>query len=300
METKRGEEMKRVLYTPLHFILVIIGLFLLSGLGALLSYDTELVINFGDYGVRLKEIFNQILHPSQIAMPWGEGNKVYPITTVFGKTYGYSVSILIAAFFVAVAFAIVISYSIMMLPGRGYRFTMKIVNAVDALPDVFIVVGFQLFIIWLFKQTGLLVFEIYAFGEEKIYFLPILCLSLLPVVFLVKQFIFQLKEEENKPYVEFSFAKGFRKSYTVWRHIFRNVWIHFFLHLKPIFLLMLSNLLIIEILFNINGFMMTLSTAAIAVPAGFFIGLLLIFIPFFVVFQLGSWILNRWLGGEHA
>ncbi|WP_201716044.1 ABC transporter permease subunit [Rossellomorea arthrocnemi] len=291
--------MRRVLETPFHFLVVVLGLYLLSGIGSLLAYDTELLINLAAYGDRLQQTWIEILHPSSIYIYWGEGNKQYSITEVFSNTYSYSFLILISSFFLAICLAVLFSYSLMLLPRKAYRFSIKIVNVLDALPDVFIVVLFQLFIIWLFKRTNLLVFDIYALGEERIYFLPILCLSVLPVVFLLKQFLFQLKEEEGKPYVEFSYSKGFRKSYTVWHHLFRNVWVHFFFHLKPIFLLMLSNLLIIELLFNINGFMQTLLRTATSSPAAFFLGMLLIFVPFFIVFTIGSHILEKWLkGGE--
>ncbi|RBP03392.1 ABC transporter permease subunit [Rossellomorea aquimaris] len=291
--------MKRVIETPFHFVIVVLGLYLLSGIGSLLAYDTELVINVAAYVQRLQQTLTEIMNPSSIYIYWGEGDKQYPITEVFSNTYFYSFIILFSSFFVAICLAVLFSYILMLLPRKAYRFSERIVDVLDALPDVFIVVLFQLFIIWLFKQTNILVFDIYALGEERIYFLPILCLSVLPIVFLLKQFLFQLKEEESKPYVEFSYSKGFRKSYTVWHHLFRNVWVHFFFHLKPIFLLMLSNLLIIELLFNINGFMQTLLRTATGSPAAFFLGMLLIFVPFFIVFSTGSMILSKWLrGGE--
>ncbi|NMH69249.1 ABC transporter permease subunit [Bacillus sp. RO3] len=289
--------MKRVLEIPFHFFVVVLGLYFLSGIGSLLAYDTELLINVAGYLERLDQTLTEIMNPSFIQIYWGEGNKQYPISEVFASTYSYSFLLLFSSFLLAILMAVILSYTLMLLPRNAYRFSSRIVNVLDALPDVFIVVLFQLFIIWLFKETGLLVFDIYALGEERIYILPILCLSVLPVVFLLKQFLFQLKEEETKPYVEFSYSKGFRKSYTVWHHLFRNVWVHFFFHLKPIFLLMLSNLLIIELLFNINGFMQTLLRTATNSPAAFFLGMLLIFIPFFIVFTLGSMILSKWLNG---
>ncbi|MEI5908660.1 ABC transporter permease subunit [Bacillus spongiae] len=292
----------RLWETPFHFLIVLIGLFLLSGISALLDYDTELVINVGAYVLRLWETIVELMSPSSITIFWGESQRTYSMLELFLTTYPYSFSILFISFLVAVCFSVFISYIMMLLPKRSYKLATKIVNVLDALPDVFLVVLFQLFIIWLFKQTDILLFNIFAVGEERTYFLPILCLSFLPVLFLLKQFLFQLNEEKSKPYVEFSFSKGFRKSYTVWYHMFRNVWIHFFFHLKSIFLLMLSNLLIIETLFNINGFMTVLLRTATTSSPAFFLGMLLVFVPFFFVFTMGSWILKKWLkGGEsHA
>ncbi|MGF2616458.1 ABC transporter permease subunit [Rossellomorea vietnamensis] len=289
--------MRRIANTSFHFLTVVLGLFLLSGINSLLNYDTELVLTIGIYAEQMKQTIMDLANVSSIYIYWGEGDKQYPITTVFSSTYGYSFTIIFAAFIAAVSASVLLSYSIMLMPRRLYRFTLKVINTLDAFPDVFIVVAFQLFIIWLFKKTGVLMFNIYAFGDERTYFLPILCLSILPIVFLLKQFLFQLKEEESKPYVEFSFAKGFKRPYTLWVHLFRNVWVHFFFHLKPIFLFMLSNLLVIEVLFNINGFMTALLRTATTSSAAFFIGMLLVFVPFFIVFSTGSYLLGKWLNG---
>jgi peptide/nickel transport system permease protein len=292
--------MNKALRTPFHFVIVFIGLFLLSGISALLDYDTELVINVGAYGLRLWQTILELASPSSIMVLWGAENKQYGMFDIFLTTYPYSFTILFISFIVAILISVIVSYSMMLMPRKLFRASEKVVNILDGIPDVFLVVLFQLFIIWLFKKTDVLLFDIYTTGEEKIYTLPVICLSFLPVVFLVKQFLFQLKEEENKPYVEFSYSKGFKKSYTIWFHVFRNVWIHFFLHLKPIFLLMLSNLLVIEILFNIKGFMTVLLETATSSSPAFFIGMLLIFVPFYIVFTIGSFLLKKWLkGGEY-
>ncbi|MGG3914398.1 ABC transporter permease subunit [Rossellomorea vietnamensis] len=292
--------MNKALRTPFHFVIVFIGLFLLSGISALLDYDTELVINVGAYGLRLWQTILELASPSSIMVLWGAENKQYGMFDIFLTTYPYSFTILFISFIVAILISVIVSYSMMLMPRKLFRASEKVVNILDGIPDVFLVVLFQLFIIWLFKKTDVLLFDIYTTGEEKIYTLPVICLSFLPVVFLVKQFLFQLKEEENKPYVEFSYSKGFKKSYTIWFHVFRNVWIHFFLHLKPIFLLMLSNLLVIEILFNIKGFMTVLLETATSSSPAFFIGMLLIFVPFYIVFTIGSLLLKKWLkGGEY-
>jgi peptide/nickel transport system permease protein len=292
--------MNKALRTPFHFLIVFIGLFLLSGISALLDYDTELVINMGAYGLRLWDTILELTSPSSIIVLWGAGDKKYGMFEIFSSTYPYSFTILFISFLAAIMISVVASYLMMLMPRKLYRASEKVVNVLDGIPDVFLVVLFQLFIIWLFKRTDVLLFDIYTTGEEKIYTLPVICLSFLPVVFLVKQFIFQLKEEESKPYVEFSYSKGFKKSYTIWFHVFRNVWIHFFLHLKPIFLLMLSNLLVIEILFNIKGFMTVLLRTATSSSPAFFVGMLLIFVPFYIVFTIGSLLLKKWLkGGEY-
>ncbi|WP_162785183.1 ABC transporter permease subunit [Bacillus sp. P14.5] len=290
--------MKQVIWLPIQFLLTCIGLFLFSGAGSLLMYDYELVINFAKYLHTLKQIFYNVMHPDSVLIKIGEGDKVYPIFPILLKLFGYSFLLLATSFILAVAISVIASYLFMFLPRRIYRALLRVLDLFDSLPDVLIVVLLQLFIIWLFKKTDILLFDIYTLGEEKIFVLPILCLSILPIAFLTKHFLFQIREEKDKPYVEFSFSKGFSKAYTVWVHLFRNVWVQFYYHLKPIFLLMLSNLLIIEILFNINGFMIAMLNTATDEPSAFFIGMLLVYIPFFILFNFWRLLIIKTSGGE--
>ncbi|WP_456272948.1 ABC transporter permease subunit [Bacillus sp. AK031] len=290
--------MKRIMWLPVQFLLTCTGLFLFSAAGSLLYYDHELVIHIAKYIHTLKQIFHDILHPGSIFISIDEGEKMYPIFPMLLELFGYSFLLLATAFLIAVVISAITSYLIMFLPKWAYRICMRTLDLLDSLPDVLIIVLLQLFIIWLFKQTDVLLFDIYKLGEDKIYVLPIFCLAVLPIAFLTKNFLFQIREEEDRPYVEYSFSKGFSKAYTLWVHLFRNVWIQFYYHIKPIFLLMLSNLLIIEMLFNINGFMVVMLTTATAEPSAFFIGMLLIYIPFFILFSLGRVFLTKTIGGE--
>ncbi len=268
----------------------------------MLAYDSELVIMLGKYLQTLQEIGREMFQPGSIIIKIGDSPdyKSYPLYPLFFQLFGYSFSLLLLAFILAAVTSSFVSYIFMFLPKRVYRICFRLLDSLDSLPDVLIIVFIQLFIVWFFKKTNILLFDIYTLGDEKIYLLPIICLAIMPIAFLTKHFLFQLREEEEKPYVEYSYSKGFSKAYTVWVHLFRNVWIHFYYHIKPIFLLMLSNLLIIEILFNIHGFMNVLLDVSSNTPSAFFIGMLMIYIPFFIVFTLGAILLKKWLSGEEV
>ncbi|MFU8691064.1 ABC transporter permease subunit [Rossellomorea sp. FS2] len=287
--------MKKISSGLLYTFFIFIGFLLVSSASAILQYDHELVINLDNFVLSMKSTLTQIGDFSTLRIPLGESDRTYPVTEVFAESYGYSFLILLGAFLLAIVVAIVLSYCFMLLPRKAGRIVSRFLDGLDALPDVFIVVLLQLFIIWLFKNTGFLLFDIYTLGEDKIYVLPIVCLAVLPVTYLIKNFIFQLREEESKPYIEFSYSKGFSKSYTLWVHLFRNVWIHFFYHSKPVFLLMLSNLLIIELMFNIHGFMKALLFASTASPPAFLVGMVLLVLPFYAIYAIGSLCLKTWL-----
>ncbi|ETT70104.1 peptide ABC transporter permease [Bacillus mycoides] len=61
---------------------------------------------------------------------------------------------------------------------------------------------------WIYKQTGFRVVSIYAFNDERVYFLSILCMTIAPTLHFFRIIVLFLMEEKNKPYVEFSRAKG--------------------------------------------------------------------------------------------
>ena len=61
---------------------------------------------------------------------------------------------------------------------------------------------------WIYKQTGFRVVSIYAFNDERVYFLSILCMTIVPTLHFFRIIVLFLMEEKNKPYVEFARAKG--------------------------------------------------------------------------------------------
>ncbi|AIW82790.1 hypothetical protein bwei_0113 [Bacillus mycoides] len=50
--------------------------------------------------------------------------------------------------------------------------------------------------------------SIYAFNDERVYFLSILCMTIVPTLHFFRIIVLFLMEEKNKSYVEFARAKG--------------------------------------------------------------------------------------------
>ncbi|WJV29470.1 hypothetical protein QTG56_21510 [Rossellomorea sp. AcN35-11] len=120
--------MKRVLEIPFHFFVVVLGLYFLSGIGSLLAYDTELLINVAGYLERLDQTLTEIMNPSFIQIYWGEGNKQYPISEVFASTYSYSFLLLFSSFLLAILMAVILSYTLMLLPAAQERLSLLFQN----------------------------------------------------------------------------------------------------------------------------------------------------------------------------
>ncbi|MEL3971800.1 hypothetical protein AAEO50_05840 [Rossellomorea oryzaecorticis] len=108
-------------------------------------------------------------------------------------------------------------------------------------------------------------------------------MTVIPAVFLVKTIVLLLKEEEQKSYIELARGKGLSSLHILLIHSFRNVVYSLFYRSKLIFSFMLSNLFILERLFNMRGIMDLLMWST---GYTFVIISSMIFLPFFLIFTL--------------
>jgi peptide/nickel transport system permease protein len=214
-------------------------------------------------------------------------------------SFSYSMSILVISFFIALVLAISLSYLYEISSSRVRKVVLNLLEAFESIPDVMLIILLQLGVVYIYKFTGILVADIATFGEERSYLLPLICLSFGPTVFLFRMIIFEINKERIQPYVEFVTSRGFSKSYILFRHIYPNIIIYLLNYSRTIFLFMLSNVMIIEILFNINGYInffkgnLTRYTFDVC-----FLWLVLLVTPFFVLNSILLFIVSKWNGGE--
>ena len=116
----------------------------------------------------------------------------------------------------------------------------------EAVPDMMMMICLQIFFIWVLKKFGESPITIISFNENRAYLLPILSLAVLPTLQMFRMMVLYIKEEHGKDYVEVAYGKGLSSSYILCIHLFKNISIHFFHHLKTIFVFLLSNLFILE------------------------------------------------------
>jgi peptide/nickel transport system permease protein len=208
--------------------------------------------------------------------------KEYALADVLVERVAYSMKVFFISLTLAVLAAVLASMLISLAKGTIKRLLLSIVNITESLPDIFIIIGVQLLVVMYFRETGVLIGDIAMTGEE-IYLLPVTCLTVVPAVFLVKTIVLLLKEEEKKAYVELARGKGLSSIHILVIHSFRNVLYSLFYQMKLIFSFMLSNLFILEQLFNMRGVMGLLMWST---GYTFVIISTLIFLPFFLLFTI--------------
>lgn len=262
----------------IQFIISILGIIMLGALPKLF-YGFKLDVS--KYIQSLKEVFVNLMDISNLQ--YVKGKFLFPQLFVH---YKETIIIFLAAFFISLFVAFCIVYVIMSSSPRIQHRIKSFLIFLESIPDILLILVSQILIIWFFKQTGFLPFQIASIGGESIRGLPILCLSIPTTIMFVKMVVLRFENELEKDYVLFAKAKGLERFHILNRHILRNVLLSTLFFAKTNIFFMLSNLYIIEWIFNTGGiFMFLKSYFGIRVEV-FIVSVLLIYIPIFILFKL--------------
>jgi peptide/nickel transport system permease protein len=274
-------------------LLIIAGIIFISATSALFENQTFSVMS---YIKQIGEVFSKLLSPHELIYvnPVSDiERKLFPILLL---AFWSSVRI----FFLSIVLALTVSiillifyFSFNKVFKKGIKFLSFFVGS---LPDIFIIVLAQLTVVWFFKQTGILLIDLASVGENQVILLPAITLSVLPAFFFFTNMIQFLGEEEGKPYVELASSKGLTHFTILFIHMMRNVLISLTYHGKQIAWMMISNLLILEYLFNVFGvtsFLFTYNK-----PSIFAMASILLFLPLYIVMKVLQLVIRRKTGKE--
>ncbi|MBM7690934.1 peptide/nickel transport system permease protein [Peribacillus deserti] len=207
----------------------------------------------------------------------------YPILEFLREPFIYSAQIFMGAMAIGFFAALILTVLTQFLPKSITTGIKRLLSILETVPDLMFAFMLQLFVVYAFKKSGVELFKFTALGEEKIYFAPILTLSILPMISLYRLFLLLVEEEFLKDYAEFALSKGFGRLRILIVHIFRNIFTSIYFHSKIIIWGGLSSLFIVETLFNMQG--ITAYITGDFRPIVIAVSLLLIFTPFFILYQ---------------
>ncbi|SME00345.1 Binding-protein-dependent transport system inner membrane component [Bacillus mobilis] len=260
------------------FIISILGIICLGALPKLF-YGFEL--HASQYIKSLQEVFVNLM--DIFNFQYVRGKFLFPQLFVH---YKETIVIFLAAFFISLFVAFCIVYVIMSSSPRIQHRIKSFLIFLESIPDILLILVSQILVVWFFKQTGFLPFQIASIGGESIRGLPIFCLSIPTTILFVKMLVLRFENELEKDYVLFAKAKGLNRFHILNRHVLRNVLLSTLFFAKTNIFFMLSNLYIIEWIFNTGGiFMFLKSYEGIRVEV-FIVSVLLIYIPIFILFKL--------------
>ncbi|MFZ3590042.1 ABC transporter permease subunit [Bacillus sp. DJP31] len=282
-------------------VITLLGIICLSSLPAIFIFDQQLKISFTSYLLQIGETIKTLfLHPTGLSFYYKGVEK--PLLSSMMEPYLYSMKILLAALTLSVVLSMIVSSSLLMMPKRLASFVRKGTSILNSAPDVLIIIGLQLLVIFIYKQTNILLFNIVSLYDNPTYVLPIICLAIPPTIQLTKIIILYLEDESSKDYVILARSKGIGFNKVLIAHIYRNVLLNLVPHFRSHFVFILSNLIILEYIFNINGltkFLLDYGTSNTGVLT---IGLLLLFLPIQFILLIVDGIITKRFGikGEYS
>lgn len=285
--------MKNVFSHLFQLIFAIIGIILISSLPILIEGVQNHSLSFTHYIDSIKSSvmglwpLNDLIISDQMDQFTRE-IAFYPY--VFNSIV-YSFEILILALVVAIICAITGTFLTMLFPVKLRQKIKLVFYFLESIPDILIIMLVQLLVIYIYQHTGTLISKVAVVGDQRIYWLPVFCLMILPMIQLYRLSMLTFETEERAMYVEFARSLGFTKLFILFVHMFRNAMISVFFQSKKTMWFMLSNLFILERMFNIPGIMNLLfqnfSNMLLLVTIFSF------FIPIYIFYSLGEWYFLR-------
>lgn len=195
----------------------------------------------------LKDTAMQIMrfNPSPFFEKWA--------TTSIGERYIYTLEILGLSLLAMVIGGILLTGIFIITPRKLQSKLKDLINFSEAVPDLLIIFILQFIVIYLYKETGFKLFRLYGLSEKS-YIMPVLTVALLPSFFMAQFLIKEIEAEWGKDYVIFAKSKGLHNLTIYFIHILRNIFPMAIIQLRTLIWILLSNLVLIEYLFVLQGF----------------------------------------------
>jgi peptide/nickel transport system permease protein len=264
-------------------VLICIGEFptLFTNLGFHLKDYLHAVINFT---VRFFTFQQFTYHIGLTKVP------LFPV--ILGK-YIDSMKIFVLGIMTASIIAFVFAYLSLTIFRKRIRFIKKLMELAESVPDLIFILFLQMLVIFIYKKTRIMVVQVVTLNKEAI-LLPVISMAVPISFYIAKVIILYIEEELGKEYVTLVKSKGFSVFYILNIHVLRNIAEGMFISSKTIIWTMLSTLLIIDKLFNMNALMGLMFTET----DSFIIGCILIFIPIFILYRISERL--RYSNGKDA
>ena len=289
--------MKQLLRLIIRFLLVLSGFLFIFNLPSLLGIGKNSVnLNFPIFWGNIKSVVQEFIHIK--GLNWYQ--ELFEKLGI-AESYQYTMTILIASLLVVMICSLLFAVIVILSPLKVRNLLKSAINFFEGVPDLLVIFLFMLFVITLYKTTGLKFLQLYGVFGKKPYFVPIMTVSFLPFFFLLQFLIKTITDEHSQDYVLYLKSKGIGRIRILLVHIMRNIFPLVFLQLRTTVWVLLSNIYLVEFIFNIKGF--TKQFLTLLYIGGDFISLviclLMLAIPL-VVMEAGGWAITKLFKGREG
>lgn len=258
----------------------ILGVFIFIMIGSLPVLLRDLTFDMEGYITGIKDLAVKIFTLNSLTYD-GEHDLLPAVI----DRYFYSLKTLTLSFIFSVILAFILSCIIVLFLKNKKDYILSFIEIIRTIPDIVGIFLLQSIFIWINKTYGLKLVQTVSLGSEnQAFLLPLLSLSLPIFLFLTQVIVLKIFEELDKQYVDFARAKGLSFFYLLNVHVIRNIIYDLLSHFKTIIWMMLSTLVMVEYIFNMDGLMM-FNIKHITIEL-FVFSCILFFTPFFIIYRL--------------
>jgi len=250
----------------------------------------EIPILFENLGFHLSNYFHSVSQYTAkfftlqaFSVPIGTAK--VSIFSILFERYIDSMEILGLGIIVAGIIAFIMAYLTLILFRRKISVVKKLMELAESIPDLIFILLLQMLVIFVYKKTGVRFANVVSLNEKAI-LLPVISMAVPISFYIAKVMILSIEEELGKEYVTLVKSKGFSNFYILNRHVLRNIVEELFITSKTVIWTMLSTLVIVDRLFNMNALM----SSMLEDIDSFIIGCMLLFIPFFLLYRIFDWV----------
>lgn len=225
--------------------------------------------------------WRKLLQPGEITYGFRDSRKLFPQIWIH---YIETMIVFLSAFLLSLLIAYILVIWVLQRSHMKQKMWNGIFLTLESIPDILLILLSQLLVVIMFQKTGFMPIKLAGLGEERIRLLPIICLTIPTTLLFIKLLLLRFKEELEKDYSLFAKSKGLSLRHILTHHISRNVLLTTIYYAKTNILFMLSNLYIIEWIFNTYGmFVFVKENSKLEI---FTVSLVILYVPLFILFRL--------------
>ncbi|EOO27223.1 oligopeptide transport system permease oppB [Bacillus cereus BAG1X2-3] len=250
-------------------------------LGALPRLFKGLQIDLIGFWNTIVFIGGKLLRPWEITFGFRDSRKLFPQIWIH---YSETMLVFLSAFLLSLLIAYVLVVWVLQRSHMKQKMWNGVFLTLESIPDILLILLSQLLVVIVFQKTGFMPIKLAGLGEERVRLLPIICLTIPTTLLFIKLLLLRFKEEMEKDYSIFAKSKGLSLQHILTHHVSRNVLLTTIYYAKTNILFMLSNLYIIEWIFNTYGmFVFVKENSKLEI---FTVSLVILYVPLFILFRI--------------
>ncbi|MGQ4702949.1 ABC transporter permease subunit [Bacillus thuringiensis] len=250
-------------------------------LGALPRLFKGLQIDLIGFWNTIVFIGGKLLRPWEITYGFRDSRKLFPQIWIH---YIETMIVFLSAFLLSLLIAYVLVVWVLQRSHMKQKMWNGVFLTLESIPDILLILLSQLLVVIVFQKTGFMPIKPAGLGEERVRLLPIICLTIPTTLLFIKLLLLRFKEEMEKDYSIFAKSKGLSLQHILTHHVSRNVLLTTIYYAKTNILFMLSNLYIIEWIFNTYGmFVFVKENSKLEI---FTVSLVILYVPLFILFRI--------------